>query len=71
MKRFWTDVGVEKRGNGIAVTLDARALKMPSGKTLLLPQTKNLLASLIAAEWENQEILLKPHALPMVRSFVT
>ena len=50
----------------LAITLDKRALKTPSGKTLLLPTNKSLLASLIAAEWDHQETLLKPHALPMV-----
>jgi len=49
------------------VTLDGRALKTPAGQTLLLPLDKTLPASLIAAEWDHQEILLKPHALPMVR----
>lgn len=71
MKRFWTNVGVEKRGDRLTVTLDTRALKIPSGEPLLLPQTKTLLASLIAAEWDNQEVLLKPHALPMVRKSMT
>lgn len=52
--------------DGIAVTLDKRALKTPSGQTLLLPENKRLVAALIASEWENQETVLKPHALPMV-----
>lgn len=46
--------------------LDKRPLKTPSGHTLLLPENKRLVATLIANEWENQETLLKPHALPMV-----
>lgn len=66
MRRFWDDVGIEKRGDSLTVTLDNRALKTPSGNTLLLPQNKTLLASLIAAEWDHQETLLKPHALPVV-----
>ncbi|KAJ3542421.1 hypothetical protein NMY22_g3525 [Coprinellus aureogranulatus] len=57
--------GVDKRGDDFAVTLDKRALKTPSGNTLLLPKNKQLVASLIAAEWDHQETLLKPHALPM------
>lgn len=59
-------MGVDKRGDSYAVTLDKRALKTPSGNTLLLPKNKQLVASLIAAEWDHQETLLKPHALPMV-----
>ncbi|KIK59833.1 hypothetical protein GYMLUDRAFT_44300 [Collybiopsis luxurians FD-317 M1] len=65
MKRFWKTVGIENRNNGIAVTLDKRALKTPSGNTLLLPHNKRLVATLIASEWENQKTVLKPHALPM------
>lgn len=66
MKRFWKTVGIEDRKEGIAITLDKRALKTPSGHTLLLPHNKRLVATLIATEWENQRIVLKPHALPMV-----
>lgn len=65
MKRFWKTVGVEKQGDALTVTLDKRPLKTPAGNTLLLPQRKALLATLIAYEWETQETLLKPHALPV------
>ncbi|KAF8121920.1 hypothetical protein EV363DRAFT_1183850, partial [Boletus edulis] len=65
LKRFWKTVGIDTRSDGIAVTLDKRALKTPSGHTLLLPENKRLVATFIANEWENQETLLKPHALPM------
>ncbi|KAF9477375.1 ATP12-domain-containing protein [Pholiota conissans] len=64
-KRFWKDVGIQQRGDSLVVTLDDRALKTPSGKVLQLPLTKSLPASLIAAEWDHQETVLKPHALPM------
>lgn len=66
LRRFWKTVGIDKRGDAFAVTLDKRPLKTPAGNTLLLPGSKGLLATLIAQEWETQEILLKPHALPMV-----
>lgn len=65
-RRFWKDVGIERRGNDVTVTLDQRALKTPGGQTLLLPANKILAAALIAAEWDHQETVLKPHALPMV-----
>jgi ATP12 chaperone protein len=65
-KRFWKTVGIDRRGDEFTVTLDDRPLKTPSGNVLLLPPNKHLVASLIAAEWEQQEVLLKPHALPMV-----
>lgn len=70
MSRFWDVVGIEPRGNDtLAVTLDKRALKTPSGNTLLLPRKKQLAATLVAAEWENQENVLKTHTLPMVSAF--
>ncbi|TBU29015.1 ATP12-domain-containing protein [Dichomitus squalens] len=65
LKRFWKNVEIEKRDGGYAVTLDKRPLKTPSGKRLIIPPEKRLVAALIASEWENQETLLKPHALPM------
>lgn len=70
-KRFWKEVGIEKRGDSLTITLDKRALKTPSGQPLLLPLNKTLPAALIAAEWDNQEVLLKPHALPMVMQSLT
>ncbi|EEB89982.1 hypothetical protein MPER_11871 [Moniliophthora perniciosa FA553] len=71
MKRFWKHVDIEKRRDGYVVTLDKRALKTPSGNTLLLPHAKHLVATLIATEWENTETLIKPHALPMSREMVS
>ncbi|KAJ7694221.1 hypothetical protein B0H17DRAFT_1058254 [Mycena rosella] len=64
-KRFWKEVKVGRRQDAYTVMLDHRALKTPSGNTLLVPPQKSLVATLVAAEWENQETLLKPHALPM------
>ncbi|KAF8631433.1 hypothetical protein AX17_005110 [Amanita inopinata Kibby_2008] len=65
MKRFWKDVGIERRGDFYAITLDRRPLKTPSGNQLLLPQNKTLVTALIAAEWDHQKKMIKPHALPM------
>lgn len=66
VKRFWKNVGVDKRGDSVAVTLDNRTLKTPNGNPILLPKSKAMLATLIAHEWEVQERLVKHHALPMV-----
>ncbi|KAF9050683.1 ATP12-domain-containing protein, partial [Hymenopellis radicata] len=65
LKRFWKTVGIESRDGNLAVTLDKRALKTPEGHTLLLPSHKRLLATLVAAEWEHQETVIKHHALPV------
>ncbi|KAH7340493.1 hypothetical protein B0J17DRAFT_651565 [Rhizoctonia solani] len=67
LKRFWKKVDVaENSGSGIlTVTLDKRALRTPEGAKLEVPNSHRLLATMIAIEWENQEKLIKPHALPM------
>jgi ATP synthase mitochondrial F1 complex assembly factor 2 len=66
LKRFWKTVDIEKKDGSYTVTLDKRPLKTPSGNKLLMPHHKKLVATLIASEWENQDALIKPHALPMV-----
>lgn len=50
--------------------LDKRSLKTPGGDVLALPVSKRLAASLVAHEWEKQEKLIKPHALPMVHLYL-
>ncbi|KZT11625.1 ATP12-domain-containing protein [Laetiporus sulphureus 93-53] len=65
LKRFWKTVNIDGREDVYAVMLDKRPLRTPGGKHLQLPRNKRLAATLIAMEWENQEIVLKPHALPM------
>lgn len=51
---------------GYVITLDHRKLKTPGGTKLVIPKDRRLLAFLMANEWENQEQVLKQHALPMV-----
>lgn len=53
---------------GLQVLLDARPLRTPSGKPLVIPHNRAPVAFLIANEWENQKQILKNHALPMVSS---
>ncbi|WVQ86158.1 hypothetical protein IAT38_008326 [Cryptococcus sp. DSM 104549] len=66
LRRFWKTVNVkeDERGN-FQITLDHRALKTPGGARLAIPADRRLLAALIAHEWENQEEVLKQHALPV------
>jgi ATP synthase mitochondrial F1 complex assembly factor 2 len=66
LTRFWKTVDLQVRGGALAITLDSRPLKTPTGKPLLLPCSKRLAATLIVTEWENQRNVLKSHALPMV-----
>ncbi|KAF7295054.1 Nt-Gln-amidase domain-containing protein [Mycena indigotica] len=65
LKRFWKTVSVGRQDNSYTVLLDNRPLKTPSGNLLLLPPKKSLVATLVAAEWDNQDTVLKHHALPM------
>ena len=57
--------------DAFCVTLDKRPLKTSGGKLLEIPKSKPLLATLIAYEWDNQEKLIKPHALPLVSTQIT
>ncbi|KAL9938749.1 hypothetical protein V8E36_002468 [Tilletia maclaganii] len=47
------------------VNLDARSLRTPSGNVLRIPAERGLLAGLVAQEWHEQRVVLKPHALPL------
>ncbi|ORX91500.1 ATP12-domain-containing protein [Basidiobolus meristosporus CBS 931.73] len=65
LKRFWKAVTLAELKDGYAVALDGRTLKTPSGQVLTVPKEKKILALLLAAEWESQSVLLKPHSLPL------
>ncbi|OCF35874.1 ATP synthase mitochondrial F1 complex assembly factor 2 [Kwoniella heveanensis BCC8398] len=66
LRRFWKTVHLEEDPSGsFSIKLDHRALKTPGGAKLLIPQERRLLALLIANEWENQDEVLKQHALPV------
>ncbi|KAA1107051.1 ATP synthase complex assembly protein atp12 [Puccinia graminis f. sp. tritici] len=66
LRRFWKTVDVHKQEDGqYSIRLDLRNLKTPSGKPLVLPKTKLVLATLIAREWDEQRKILKQHSLPM------
>ncbi|EUC67274.1 ATP synthase F1 complex assembly factor-like protein, putative [Rhizoctonia solani AG-3 Rhs1AP] len=65
LQRFWKKVDIAENDGILTVTLDKRALRTTEGAKLEIPNSHRLLASLIAIEWENQEKLIKPHALPM------
>lgn len=68
LRRFWKTVHIKEEEDGLLITLDHRNLKTPSGTKLVLPKDRRLLALLIANEWENQDEILKQHALPLVSS---
>ncbi|BFZ53993.1 Cu-binding protein [Savitreella phatthalungensis] len=66
MKRFWKRVAVERRDLGYTVTLDGKALKTPGAAVLVVPEEKERLAQLIAAEWAQvSSAQMRQHQLPL------
>ncbi|EOR01320.1 hypothetical protein J056_004106 [Wallemia ichthyophaga EXF-994] len=65
LKRFWKNASVKCVEGRQIVHLDQRKLRTPAGNVLDLPQNKAALALLIAHEWQSQDKLIKPHALPI------
>ncbi|KAG8748737.1 ATP synthase complex assembly protein atp12 [Ceratobasidium sp. 414] len=65
LNRFWKTVDIAENDGILTVTLDGRPLRTPGGAKLEIPTSRRVLAALIATEWENQEKLIKPHALPI------
>jgi ATP synthase F1 complex assembly factor 2 len=47
------------------VLLDNRAIRTPGGQTIVVPRERELLATCMAQEWNEQDKVLKPHALPL------
>jgi chaperone required for assembly of F1-ATPase len=65
MKRFYKDVSVAAQDGGYAVLLDGRAVRTPSGNSLVLPNES--LASAIAAEWRGQGDQIVVTTMPLLR----
>jgi chaperone required for assembly of F1-ATPase len=65
MKRFWKNAEIVITGESLAVELDGRPVKLPSGK----PLTTSLppLAEAIAREWANAPQNFSPDDLPLTR----
>ena len=65
-KRFWSEATVEQAEGGWQVRLDARLLRTPAKRALLLPS--EALARAIAAEWQAQEERIDPLSMPSTRA---
>ena len=65
-KRFWKKVDVVSSEKGFCIKLDAKILKTPAKKEMLLPT--NALAKKIAAEWDRQVDEIDPNAMPFTKS---
>jgi chaperone required for assembly of F1-ATPase len=64
-KRFYSSAGVAETAEGYAVTLDARTIRTPAKRALLLPARS--IAEAIAAEWDAQKDLIDPSSMPLTR----
>lgn len=65
MKRVYTDVALQPGPDGVAVTLDGRAVRTPAGATLAVPG--EALAHAIAREWQAQGETINPATMPMTQ----
>ncbi len=65
-KRFWTTASAVPVGDGFTVHLDGRAVRTPAKAALVLPTES--LAREIAGEWDAQDGVIDPSAMPFTRS---
>ena len=69
MKRVYGSVATQAVDGGWGVTLDGRALRTPAKRELCVPSEK--LAAALAAEWDAQEIDIRPETMPLTRLAAT
>lgn len=65
MKRFWAKAEATETDQGFAIALDGRPVKTPAKTSLVVPS--RALADTIAAEWDAQEEIVNPEAMPFSR----
>lgn len=65
LKRFYQDVTIEEGPEGYAILLDARPVKTPARKDLVIPN--KALAKQVEAEWEAQTGKVNPASMPMTK----
>jgi chaperone required for assembly of F1-ATPase len=65
MKRFYEDVTVETRPDGVGLLLDGRAVKTPARQDLILPNMA--FAETVADEWRDQGEQMDPATMPLTR----
>jgi chaperone required for assembly of F1-ATPase len=64
-KRFYSHAGVVETPDGLAITLDDKPVRTPSGRALVAPTRE--IADGIAAEWEAQKEIIDPLTMPLTR----
>ena len=65
-KRFWTDVSLRDEPEGFGISLDARPVKTPAKRALVVP-TRGF-AEAVAAEWAAQVEKIDPTSMPFTRT---
>ena len=63
MRRFWSDVGVEREGEKWSIRLDGRPVRTPARANLVVPT--EALAEAVAQEWRSVEEDIDPRAMPL------
>ena len=69
MKRFWAEASVAPTENGLAVLLDGKPVKLPTGRPLTHPLPA--MAAALAAEWQAAGQNFTPDDLPLTRLATT
>src|SRR5450631_4055267 len=64
-KRFYAHAGVVESPGGLAITLDGKPVRTPSGRSLVAPTRE--IADAIATEWDAQQEFIDPLTMPMTR----
>lgn len=68
-RRFWKETSLRHSDEGIAITLDGRDVKTPSGSSLVI--SNPALAEAIMSEWEAQVEVIDPDSMPLFKFTVT
>jgi chaperone required for assembly of F1-ATPase len=69
MKRVYKEVAAQPVEGGWGIFLDARELRTPAKRELIVPSRP--LAEAIAAEWDAQETDIRPQTMPLTRLAAT
>src|SRR5713226_1990931 len=64
-KRFYAHAGVVDAPDGLAITLDDRPVRTPSGRPLVAPTRE--IADAIVTEWDSQKEFIDPLTMPLTR----
>jgi chaperone required for assembly of F1-ATPase len=64
-KRFYAHADVLEVDGGVAVTLDGKPIRTPSGRQVIVPVRE--IADAVAAEWQAQQETIDPLTMPLTR----